>query len=66
MSVSGQSPRRGGGALDSPLVQHRFAWRYLVGFVHPASGCTLIDLATAVSIPLFEIELVGHLRRWLP
>jgi len=41
-------------------VQHRFAWRSLVGFVHPASGRTLFHLgswATSVSIPLFEAEL---------
>jgi hypothetical protein len=38
-------------------VRHRFVWRYLVGFVHPASGRTLFHLATSVSIPLFEIEL---------
>jgi transposase len=39
-------------------VRHRFEWRYLVGFVHPASGRTLFHLATAVSIPVFEAELV--------
>ncbi len=38
-------------------VQHRFEWRYLVGFVHPASGRTVFHLATTVSIPLFEVEL---------
>ena len=37
-------------------VQHRFAWRYLVGFVHPASGRTVFHLATTVSITLFEGE----------
>jgi hypothetical protein len=36
---------------------HRFAWRYLVGFVHPASGRTICHLATSVSIALFETEL---------
>jgi transposase len=41
------------------IVQHRFAWRYLVGFVHPASGRTLFHLATTVSIPLFEVELAA-------
>jgi transposase len=41
------------------VVRHRFAWRYLVGFVHPASGRTLFHLATSVSIPLFEVELVA-------
>jgi Winged helix-turn helix len=38
-------------------VEHRFAWRYLVGFVHPASGRTICHLATSVSIALFETEL---------
>jgi transposase len=41
------------------LVQHRFEWRYLVGFAHPASGRTLFHLATSVSIPLFEAELAA-------
>lgn len=44
-------------------VQHRFAWRYLVGFVHPASGRTLFHLATSVSIPLFEVELAEFARQ---
>jgi transposase len=44
------------------LVQHRFAWRYVVGFVHPASGRTVFHLATSVSIPLFETELAAFAR----
>jgi transposase len=40
-------------------VQHRFAWRYLVGFVHPASGRTVFHLASGVSIALFEAELAA-------
>ena len=40
-------------------VQHRYEWRYLVGFVHPASGRTIFHLATSVSIPLFEAELAA-------
>src|SRR5215475_632531 len=40
-------------------VQHRYDWRYLVGFVHPASGRTVFHLATSVSIPLFEAELAA-------
>ena len=44
-------------------VQHRFAWRYLVGFVHPASGRTLFHLATTVSIPVFEVELAEFARQ---
>jgi transposase len=45
------------------IVRHRFAWRYLVGFVHPASGRTFFHLATSVSIPLFEVELAEFARQ---
>lgn len=45
------------------LVRHRFAWRYLVGFVHPASGRTLFHLASSVSIPLFAVELATFARQ---
>ncbi len=33
---------------ERPLasVQHRYDWRYLVGYVHPASGWTIFHLAT--------------------
>lgn len=44
-------------------VRHRFAWRYLIGFVHPASGRTEFHLATSVSIPLFEIALAEFARQ---
>jgi transposase len=44
-------------------VQHRYEWRYLVGFVHPASGRTRFHLATSVSIPLFEAELAAFARQ---
>jgi transposase len=40
-------------------VQHRYEWRYLVGFVHPASGRSVFHLASTVSIPLFEVELAA-------
>jgi transposase len=40
-------------------VQHRYDWRYLVGFVHPTSGRTHFHLATSVSVPLFEAELAA-------
>ena len=43
-------------------MQHRYEWRYLVGFVHPASGRTWWHLATSVSIPLFEVELAAFAR----
>jgi transposase len=44
-------------------VQQRFAWRYLVGFVHPASGRTVFHLASSVNIPLFEVELAAVARQ---
>ena len=44
-------------------VEHRYTWRSLVGFVHPASGRTLFHLATTVSIPLFETELAAFARQ---
>jgi transposase len=43
-------------------VQHRYDWRYLVGFVHPSSGRTIFHLATSVSIPLFEAELAAFAK----
>lgn len=52
----------GGGPRLSAVVQHRFAWRWLVGFVHPASGRTVFHLASAVSIELFEAELAAFAR----
>ncbi len=44
-------------------MQHRYEWRYVVGFVHPASGQTRFHLATSVSIPLFEAELAAFARQ---
>lgn len=44
-------------------VRHRFEWRYLVGFVHPASGRTIFHLATTVSIPVFAVELAEFARQ---
>ena len=38
-------------------VEQRYAWRYVVGFVHPASGRTVWHLATTVNIELFSVEL---------
>lgn len=45
------------------LVEHRVAWRCLVGFVHPASGRTVFHLASSVSIPLFEAELAAFAQQ---
>jgi hypothetical protein len=44
-------------------VRHRFAWRYLVGFVLPASGRTVFRPATSVTIELFEVELAAFARQ---
>lgn len=38
-------------------VETRYQWRYLVAFVHPASGRTIWHLATGVSSELFSVEL---------
>jgi hypothetical protein len=51
-NVSGQRPQR-----PSAPVEQRYDWRYLVGFVHPASGRTVWHLATTVNIELFSVEL---------
>jgi transposase len=51
------------GHRPSAPVQQRYAWRYLVGFVHPASGQTVFHLATTVSIPLFEVELAAFAQQ---
>jgi transposase len=51
------------GQRPTAPVQHRYDWRYLVGFVHPASGRTVFHLATSVSIPLFEVELAEFARQ---
>jgi transposase len=45
------------------LTCHECEWRYLVGFVHPASGRSVFHLATSVSIPLFEAELAAFARQ---
>jgi transposase len=45
--------------IERPIapVEHRYAWRYVVGFVHPASGRTVWHLATTMNIELFSVEL---------
>jgi transposase len=40
-------------------VEPRYDWRYLVAFVHPASGRTIWRLATGVSAALFSAELAA-------
>jgi transposase len=40
-------------------VAPRYEWRYLVAFVHPASGRTVWHLATGVSTALFSVELAA-------
>jgi DDE superfamily endonuclease len=44
-------------------VQHRYDWRYVVGFVHPASGRTVFHLATSVNLGLFAVELEAFARK---
>jgi Winged helix-turn helix len=56
-TLPGRRPQR-----PTAPVQHRYDWRYLVGFVHPASGRTHFHLATSVSIPLFAVELEAFAR----
>ena len=56
-TLPGQRPQR-----PSAPVEHRYDWRYLVGFVHPASGRTVWHLATTVNIELFSLELGAFAR----
>lgn len=51
-----------GGQRPFAPVQHRYYWRYLVSFVHPASGRTIFHLATSVNLDLFAIELEAFAR----
>jgi transposase len=44
-------------------VEHRYEWRYLVGFVHPASGRTVFHLASAGSIAVFAVELAAFAQQ---
>jgi transposase len=47
-------------------VQHRLAWRSLVGFVPPASGRAFFHLAhlpTTVSLPVVAVELAECARQ---
>lgn len=53
----------GGGSRPHARVQHRFAWRWRVGCVHPASGRTVFHLATAVSSERFEVELAAFAQQ---
>jgi hypothetical protein len=38
-------------------VEPRYDWRYVIAFVHPASGRTVWHVATGVSTELFSVEL---------
>ena len=53
----------GDGPRPQAIVQHRFAWLWLAGFVHPASGRTVFHLASAVSIEVFEVELTAFAQQ---
>src|SRR5262249_34273601 len=50
------------GQRPSAPVEHRYEWRYLVGFVHPASGRTVWHLASTVTSALFSVELEAFAR----
>jgi transposase len=45
------------GRTSRSWVGYDYDWRYLVGFVHPATGRTVFHLATSVSLDLFAVEL---------
>ena len=53
----------GDGPRPQAIVQHRFAWLWLAGFVHPASGRTVFHLVSAVSIEVFEVELAAFAQQ---
>src|SRR5262249_51153040 len=38
-------------------VQHRYEWRYVSGYVHPASGRTCWHIGTTVNTELFTVSL---------
>ena len=44
-------------------VEHRYQWRYLTGFVHPASGRTVWFLVDGVSIEVFAAMLTAFARQ---
>jgi transposase len=53
----------GAGPRPQAVVQHRFVWSWLVGFVHPASGRTFFHQASAVSIEAFAVELAAFAQQ---
>src|SRR6516164_6421137 len=44
------------------LGHHRFEWLYVTGFVEPATGQTVWNIANAVCKELFELILVDFAR----
>jgi len=44
-------------------VEYRYEWRYVAGYVHPASGRTLWHIGTSVSIELFSVSLEAFARQ---
>ena len=54
---------RPAGPRPHAVVQHRFVWSWLVGFVHPASGRTFFHQASEVSIDVFEAELAAFAQQ---
>lgn len=50
------------GQRPSVIVQPRYQWTYLYGFVHPASGRTFWLLLPSVSVDLFQLALDAFAR----
>jgi transposase len=50
------------GARPVAPVEHRYQWRYLTAFVHPASGRTVWFLVSEVSTELFAAVLAAFAR----
>ena len=44
-------------------VHHRYEWRYVAGYVYPASGRTLWHIGTTVGIDPFRVSLEAFARQ---
>ena len=45
------------------VVQPRYQWRYLVGWVHPTSGRTCWHWASTVNLAIFAVELAAFAQQ---
>jgi hypothetical protein len=55
------------GERPTAVVQHRYEWLYLYGFVHPQTGQTEWHILPRVSVDWFNISLAEFARgcwRW--